>query len=119
MEEKLSLKRLPIKELSDYLHVKDNRSIESWCKKNELDIHVENSRKYVYCNDLNTILENIYKSDTKTKHPEDYLDRCFPNVSFQTIIKLSGMSENNITITSDPYKHFPPDVAKFLKSFND
>ena len=107
---------MKLNEISSYIHLKDIKSIENWCLSNQLDIHIQRKRKYVYEHELMDILEYNYVSDTMKNHPEDFIIRCSNYVSYSTLLKFSGYTASNLIVTTNSYSHFPQQIQDLLKT---
>jgi len=107
---------MKLKDVSEYIHLKDIKSIEQWCRLNRLDIHVRNRRKYVYEHELLEVLEYIYVNDNRKSHPNDFIKRCSDNVSHNTLVKFSGFTEFNLSISAEPYDFLPKGIRNLLNS---
>jgi hypothetical protein len=116
LERNIKIRLIKLKDVSSYIHLSDIKSIENWCQFNCLDIHIQNRRKYVYEHELLEALERRYVDDTMKNHPEDFIERCTGYVSHSTLMKFSGYTSNNITVTSNPYGFLPIEVQDLLKT---
>jgi hypothetical protein len=118
MDRNIKIRLIKLKKVSDFIHLNDIKSIENWCKSNELDIHIQRKRKYVYEHELNEALEKIYINDTRKNHPEDFLDRCGNFVSTYSLAKFSGFTSYNSisSVSRNPYSSFPLEVQELLKA---
>ena len=116
LEINTKIRLIKLKDVSGYIHLKDMKSIEHWCRSNQLDIHVQNRRKYVYEHELLEVLEYNYVNDTMKMHPSDFIKRCSDKVSSKTLMKFSGYTPTHLTVTSDPYSYLPKSVQKLLNT---
>ncbi len=116
LERNTKIRLMKLKDVSGYIHLKDMKSIEHWCRSNQLDIHVQNRRKYVYEHELLEVLEYNYVNDTMKVHPSDFIKRCSDKVSNKTLMKFSGYTATHLTVTSNPYSYLPKSIQELLNS---
>lgn len=116
LERNTKIRLIKLKDVSGYIHLKDIKSIEQWCRSNQIDVHIQNRRKYVYEHELLEVLEYNYVNDTMKMHPSDFIKRCSDKVSSKTLMKFSGYSATHLTVTSDPYSYLPKSVQKLLNT---
>lgn len=116
LERNTKIRLMKLKDVSDYIHLKDIKSIEQWCRSNQIDVHIQNRRKYVYEHELLEVLEYNYVNDTMRMHPNDFIKRCSENVSSRTLMKFSGYTATNLTVNTDPYSYLPKGIQKLLNS---
>ena len=116
LEINTKIRLIKLKDVSGYIHLKDIKSIEQWCRSNQIDVHIQNRRKYVYEHELLEVLEYNYVNDTMKMHPSDFIKRCSDKVSSKTLMKFSGYTATHLTVTSDPYNYLPMSIQKLLNS---
>jgi len=116
LERNTKIRLMKLKDVSGFIHLKDMKSIENWCKSNQLDIHVQKRRKYVYEHELLQVLEYSYVNDTMKKHPYDFMKRCSDNVTSKTLMRFSGYTATNHSITPDPYSYLPKGIRDSLNA---
>lgn len=116
LERNTKIRLMKLKDVSGYIHLKDIKSIEQWCRSNQLDVHIQNRRKYVYENELVQVLEYSYVNDTMKKHPSDFIERCSGNVSYNTLVRFSGYTASNLSLTSDQNDYLPKGIRDLLNT---
>lgn len=116
LERNTKIRLMKLKDVSGYIHLKDMKSIENWCRSNQLDIHVQNRRKYVYEHELVQVLEFSYVNDIMKKHPNDFIERCSDNVSYNTLVRFSGHTASNLSSTSEQHGYLPKGIRELLNT---
>ena len=79
------LNRIKLNNVSAYIGLKDIKSIEAWCKKSGVLIHIQGNRKYVFLQQVQKALANEFIDAAIKEEPTKYIDVCKDYVSSTTL----------------------------------
>ena len=118
MSQECNSKRIKLKNVSNYIGLKEPRSIEKWCNNNEVTIYLVKNRKFVYLQQVIDAVEKEFVEGVRREMPDEYLSICKEYVSTRTLEKYSFSSStySDTNILDQSAGNYPDDVKNFINN---